>query len=344
MKSIIISIVFICSTIILWAQAPTANFTASPLSVCAGVPVSFTSTSTANGGPAINQYSWNFGDGVTVTTQNPTHVFTTAGTFTITLVVTNANGAVDSEIKANYITVLPAPTVGFNVTGIGCVVPLTVGFTNTSSSGANFSYAWNFGNGQNANTQNPANVTYNSAGNFGVQLTVTNTTTGCVASYTDSIVVSNFQAGITAPAAGCVGTAISFQDNSTAGANAWNWSFGGQGNSAQQNPSFTFNAAGTYTITLSSQNTSSGCTDNVTHQITIQNNINPSFTANPLTNCAPSTVTFTNTTGVAGNYTWNFGNGQTYTGTTPPPQVYTSGGQYNVTLSVSTPSGCTGST
>jgi gliding motility-associated-like protein len=157
-------------------------------------------------------------------------------------------------------------------------------------------------------------------------------------------VVSNFQAGITAPAAGCVGTAISFQDNSTAGANAWNWSFGGQGNSAQQNPSFTFNAAGTYTITLSSQNTSSGCTDNVTHQITIQNNINPSFTANPLTNCAPSTVTFTNTTGVAGNYTWNFGNGQTYTGTTPPPQVYTSGGQYNVTLSVSTPSGCTGST
>ena len=212
MKSIIISIVFICSTISIWAQAPTANFTASPLSVCAGVPVSFTSTSTTNGGPAINQYSWNFGDGVTVSTQNPTHVFTTSGTFTVTLVVTNTAGGVDSEIKANYITVLPAPTVGFNVTGIGCVVPLTVGFTNTSSSGANFSYAWNFGNGQNSNTQNPANVTYNSAGNFGVQLTVTNTTTGCVASYTDSIVVSNFQAGITAPAAGCVGTAISFQD------------------------------------------------------------------------------------------------------------------------------------
>jgi PKD repeat protein len=344
MKSIIISIVFLCSTISILAQAPTANFTASPLSVCAGVPVNFTSTSTANGGPAINQYSWNFGDGVTVSTQNPTHVFTTAGTFTVTLVVTNTAGGVDSEIKANYITVLPAPTVGFNVTGIGCVVPLTVGFTNTSSSGANFSYVWNFGNGQNSNTQNPANVTYNAAGNFGVQLTVTNTTTGCAASYTDSIVVSNFQAGITAPAVGCVGTAISFQDNSTAGANAWSWSFGGQGNSAQQNPSFTFNAAGTYTITLTSQNTSSGCTDNVTHQITIQNNINPTFTANPLTNCAPSTVTFTNTTGVAGNYTWNFGNGQTYTGTTPPPQVYTTGGQFSVTLSVSTPSGCTGST
>lgn len=344
MKINLLFIAFIGSFFTAMAQAPTANFTASPLSVCAGVPVNFTSTSTSNGGPAINQYSWNFGDGVTVTTQNPSHVFTTAGTFTITLVVTNANGAVDSEIKTNYITVLPAPNVGFNVTGIGCTVPLTVGFTNTSSSGANFSYAWNFGNGQNSNSQNPANVTYNTAGNFGVQLTVTNTTTGCVASYTDSIVVSNFQAAITAPAAGCVGTAISFQDNSTAGANAWSWNFGGQGNSAQQNPTFTFNTAGTYTITLTSQNTGSGCTDNVTQQITIQNNITPSFTANPLTNCAPSSVTFTNTTGIAGNYTWNFGNGQTYTGTTPPPQVYNSSGQYNVTLSVNTAAGCTGST
>ena len=327
-----------------FSQAPTANFTAVPLSVCAGVPVNFTSTSTNNGGPAITQYSWNFGDGVTVTTQNPSHIFTTAGTFTITLVVTNANGAVDSEIKPNYITVLPAPNVGFNVSGLGCTVPLTVSFANTSSSGANFTYAWNFGNGQNSNVQNPPNVTYNTAGNYGVQLTVTNTTTGCVASYTDSIVVSNFQAGITAPATGCVGNPISFQDNSTAGANAWNWSFGGQGTSSQQNPSFTFNTAGTYTVTLSSQNTSSGCSDNVTQQITIQNAVTPSFTANPLTNCAPSSVTFTNTTGVPGNYTWTFGNGQTYNGTNPPAQVYNNGGQYSVTLSVNTAAGCTGST
>jgi len=344
MMRILILLLFISFLSDIFSQAPTANFTAVPLSVCAGVPVNFTSTSTNNGGPAITQYSWNFGDGVTVTTQNPSHVFTTAGTFTITLVVTNANGAVDSEIKPNYITVLPAPNVGFNVNGLGCTVPLTVSFANTSSSGANFTYAWNFGNGQNSNVQNPPNVTYNTAGNYGVQLTVTNTTTGCVASYTDSIVVSNFQAGITAPATGCVGNPISFQDNSTAGANAWNWSFGGQGTSTQQNPSFTFNTAGTYTVTLSSQNTSSGCSDNVTQQITIQNAVTPSFTANPLTNCAPSSVTFTNTTGVPGNYTWTFGNGQTYNGTTPPAQVYNNGGQYSVTLSVNTAAGCTGST
>ncbi len=345
MKKLLLSIFLFFTFFIGFSQSPTANFTAAPLSVCVGVPVSFTSTSTANGGPAITQYSWNFGDGVTVTTLNPTHIFTTAGTFTITLVVTNANGAVDSEVKLNYITVLPLPNVSFNVSGLGCTVPLTVGFANTSSSGANFTYAWNFGNGQNSSVQNPPNLTYNTAGVYGVQLTVTNTTTGCVNNYVDSIVVSNFQAGITAPALGCVGSPISFQDNSTAGANTWNWSFGGQGSSTQQNPSFTFNGPGTYTISLTSQNTNSGCTDNVTQQITIQNNnVLPTFSANPLTNCAPSTVTFNNTTGVVGTYTWNFGNGQTFVGTNPPPQVYNASGLYNVTLSVVTPSGCTGST
>ena len=327
-----------------FAQAPTANFTALPLSACVGTAINFTSTSVTNGGPAITQYSWNFGDGVTVTNQNPSHIYTTPGTFTVTLVVTNANGAVDSEIKSNYITILPAPNVGFNVSGLGCTVPLTVGFTNTSSSGANFTYAWNFGNGQNSNQQNPANVTYNAAGSYGVQLTVTNTNTGCVGTFTDSIVVSNFQAGITAPSTGCVGSAVTFQDNSTAGANQWNWNFSGQGNSQQQNPSFTFNAPGVYNVTLQAQNTGSGCSGNAQHQITIQNNITPSFSANPLTNCAPSNVTFNNTTGVAGNYTWTFGNGQTFNGTNPPPQVYNAAGQYSVTLSVTTASGCTGST
>lgn len=327
-----------------FGQLPIANFTANPLSVCAGVPVAFTSTSSANGGSAIVGYSWNFGDGVSVTNQNPSHIFTNAGNYTITLVVTNANGGVDSEVKPSYITVLPAPNVGFGVTGVGCTVPLTINFNNTSSSGGNYSYNWTFGNGQTSILQNPPSVTYSTAGNYGIQLNVTNTTNGCSASFIDSIVVSNFQADINAPNLGCVGIPISFQDNSTAGANTWNWNFGGQGTSTQQNPSFTFNSPGTYTISLSSQNTSSGCSANTTQQITIQSYVPPSFVANPVTNCAPANISFTNTTGVGGTYTWNFGNGQSYTGTNPPVQVYNSSGLFDVTLSVSTPAGCSGST
>ena len=327
-----------------FAQSPVANFTANPLSVCAGAPVSFTSTSSANGGTAIVSYAWNFGDGVSASTQNPVHAFTNAGTYTITLVVTNSVGGVDSEVKSNYITVLPSPNVGFNVAGLGCTVPLILNFTNTSSSGANYTNSWTFGGGQpgTSTSTNPQGINFNTAGNYGIQLTVTNTSNGCTSSMVDSVVVSNFQSGITAPIIACVGSSISFQDNSTAGANQWSWNFGGQGTSTQQNPSFTFSTAGSYTISLTSQNTSSGCTDNATQQITIQNAVTPSFTANPTTNCAPASINFNNTTGLAGTYTWNFGNGQTFTGNNPPPQIYTTSGSFNVTLSVSTASGCNG--
>jgi PKD repeat protein len=47
---------------------------------------------------------WNFGDGTTSTEQNPTHIFTVLGTYTVTLTVTNAGGT-DSEVKTGYIIV-----------------------------------------------------------------------------------------------------------------------------------------------------------------------------------------------------------------------------------------------
>ena len=148
------------------AQTPTANFTANPLVVCVGVPVNFTNTSTQNGTSAIVSNAWDFGDGALSTLLSPSHAFSTAGTFTVTLVVTNAIGAVDAEIKTAFITVNPLPIVAFSVNGLGCTVPLTLSFVNSSSSGANFSNAWNFGNSQNSTAANPPNITYNAAGSY----------------------------------------------------------------------------------------------------------------------------------------------------------------------------------
>ena len=327
-----------------FGQTPTANFTATPHVVCVGVPVNFTNTSTPNGSSAIVSSAWDCGDGALSNQTSPSHAFSTAGTFTITLVITNSNGTVDAEIKTAFITVNPLPTVAFSVNGLGCTVPLTLSFTNSSSSGSNFSNAWNFGNSQNSTAANPPNVTYNSAGNYTISLTVTNTSTTCVSSSSQSIQVANFQAGITAPSYGCVGQAVSFQDNSTTGANAWNWNFGTAGTSSNENPSFTFNSPGTYTVQLTSQNTNSGCTSTITQAINIQANTNPIFSANPTSNCAPGSIQFTSNTTLPGTYVWTFGDGQTYTGLTPPPHIYTQSGDYNVSLSLTTAAGCTGST
>ncbi|MFN5507002.1 MAG: PKD domain-containing protein [Flavobacteriia bacterium] len=331
-----------CLASYLYAQSPIANFTANPLTVCVGQNVNFTNTSSANGGPALSSYQWDFGDGNAATTTNATHAFSTAGTFTITLVATNANGVADAEIKPAYITVNPLPNVNFSANGLGCTVPLTLSFSNSSSQGANFSQAWNFGNSQTSSQYTPPSITYNSQGTFQVVLTVTNNNTGCVNSLTQPIVVSNFQAGITAPAVGCVGQPIAFQDNSTAGANAWSWNFGSAGQSNAENPNVTYNSPGTYSVSLTSQNTNSGCSGSTTQQIVVQANTIPSFYANPTANCAPGSIQFFNTTNLSGTYVWNFGDGQTYTGPNPPAHLYQTSGLFDVSLTFTSSAGCSG--
>ncbi len=75
--------------------APTANFTFTPTGTpIMGTPIQFTDAST--GSPT--SWSWNFGDPAsgtsnTSTKQNPTHVFQSAGTYTVTLQATNASGS-----------------------------------------------------------------------------------------------------------------------------------------------------------------------------------------------------------------------------------------------------------
>lgn len=77
----------------------TADFVGSVLSGALPLVVDFTYTGT----PAAS-WAWTFGDGGTSTEQNPQHVYTTAGTFTVTLIATNVAGS-DTEAKTAYITV-----------------------------------------------------------------------------------------------------------------------------------------------------------------------------------------------------------------------------------------------
>src|SRR5262249_21229770 len=65
-----------------------ADFGFTPASPVAGQPIQFTDRST--GGPTT--WSWNFADGATSTSQNPVHAFLQAGTYQVSLTVTNRNG------------------------------------------------------------------------------------------------------------------------------------------------------------------------------------------------------------------------------------------------------------
>jgi len=81
------------------SNVPVAVFNTSVTSGEAPLEVSFTDMSTG----IINEWLWDFGDGETSTTQNPTHVYKTQGTYTVSLTATGPDGS-DSEIKTSHIT------------------------------------------------------------------------------------------------------------------------------------------------------------------------------------------------------------------------------------------------
>ena len=81
-------------------DAPVADFTGTPLSGTTPLTVQFTDTSTN----LPTSWSWSFGDGGTSYDQNPSHQYTSAGTYTVSLTATNGGGS-DTETKTDYVTV-----------------------------------------------------------------------------------------------------------------------------------------------------------------------------------------------------------------------------------------------
>lgn len=159
---------------------PTAGFTAS--TVCMGEATQFTNTST---GQNIISNQWNFGDGQSSTSQNPTHTYSQAGTYNVTLTV-QAQGGCSSQIS-HTVTVNSKPTAGFTATTV-CQGEATQ-FTNTSTpSGQTLTYLWDFGDGQSSMSQNPSH-TFAQPGTYQVTLTVSSSNGNCSDQITNTIIV-----------------------------------------------------------------------------------------------------------------------------------------------------------
>ena len=106
--------------------------------------------------------------------QNPEHIYSTAGIYTVKQTVSNAAGK-DTEIKTNYINVaapLKAPVAAFSASPRSGKVSLKVQFTDKSANGPT-SWKWNFGDGKYSTTKSPAH-TYSKTGKYNVGLTVKN--------------------------------------------------------------------------------------------------------------------------------------------------------------------------
>lgn len=318
------------ATVLLQPQSAFTNNT-----VCAGQTVSFTDLTT--GSPTT--WQWNYGDATPDDfTQNPTHVYTTGGTYNITLITGNAAGCMDTLITP--VNVFTVPTPDFTATTV-CLFSIT-NFTDLSIDGtAITNWFWDFGDGNNSFVQNP-NYIYMAPGVYNVTLTVTNAN-GCDSSVTLPVTVNDIPvANFTADTA-CVGSPTNFTDISTGFPTQWTWNFGdGSISTAGPTVAHTYPGPGTYVVTLIVGDASGVCTDMITQIVTVSNTVIAGITG-PDTVCVKEIVNFldnsTSTGGAITNYTWNFGNGQTAT-TTNGTTIYDTPGTFTVTHTVTAGGGC----
>ncbi|MCF6360909.1 MAG: PKD domain-containing protein [Cyclobacteriaceae bacterium] len=196
---------------------------------------------------------------------------------------------------------------------------LVVTFTH-SSKGAS-TYAWDFGDGQTSDLEEPPAITYATANTYDVTLTVTRDN-GQTDIITRQVTVRN------SPVASFTSTPVGLKvtfTNTSSNASSYEWNFGDASPlSTETSPIHTFAASGSYTVKLTA--IEGAYNDEITSEVTVSVPI-ASFehVIDELE------VTFTNTSENATSYDWDFGDGNTSTEASP---VYTfaASGTYSVTL------------
>jgi PKD repeat protein len=260
-------------------------------------------------------------------------------------------------VKTDYVSVsVPptAPTADFTADQTDGFVPLSVQFTDASSSGGQpiTSWRWTFGDGGTSTSQNPSH-TYLVPGTYDVKLRVANsvgpdstTKSGYVTAQVVPVApTANFTG---TPTSGDAPLSVDFTDVSDPGTSPItirSWQFGDGGTSSATNPSHTYSTPGTYTVTLTVTTIVGSDDETKTDYVSVS--VPPTkptadFTGTPTSGFAPLQVDFTDQSTDGGatitSWLWRFGDGATSTAQNPS-HTYGTPGTYDVTLRVTNSAG-----
>jgi gliding motility-associated-like protein len=313
------------------------NFTA-PQAVCtAPAIINFHNNSTGTG---VLNYVWNFGDGNSSNTKNPTHQYTTNGIYTVQLIVNNNLGCTDT-LKINNAISIGNIKANFNIPASICV-GTALHLQNTSLP-SSVNAQWYFSDGTVQQGIHTSKI-FSLPGIYNI--TLVNNFGACTDSVTKTIeVLSKPQAKFSAnkTTACTVPLQVSFT-NETTGGISYKWNFGNTLTSVNENDTTVYSQPGNYDVSLIATNTN-GCSDTAIYKnyIAIVYPEIRNIVATPKEGCLPLPVTFNaNVVSIDSvtNYLWNFGDGNTSTEKIPT-HTYTTEGKFTISLNISTQQGCT---
>ena len=352
-------------------SSPTASFTASPMSGSAPLDVGFDASVSVDADGLIASYVWSFGDGGSASGAAASHTYTSAGTYTAQLIVTDDDGASGTatrtiQVSSAIPTANNAPAASFTALPSSGEAPLDVAFDASSSGDADgsiTSYEWSFGDGGSSSGVT-ASHTYDSAGTYTVQLTVTDddgerATDTRTIQVSSAIPVANSSptASFTAsPTSGEASLDVNFDASSSSDSDgsiaSYVWSFGDGGSSSGATANHTYDSAGTFTVQLTVTD-DDGASATATRTIQVSNSTPGSnqpptagFWASKGSGRPPLEVDFyaswysEDSDGSIVSYHWEFGDGGTASGHTTS-HTYNSVGSYTVVLTVTDNEGAT---
>ncbi len=335
-----------------WFPEPILAIGTLGSALCLGDSIQF-----VNNSFPINGYifDWNFGDGNTSNLAAPAHLYATAGTYQVRLIMISPNGFC-RDTSFVSVTINPLPTANFNFFVDNCnLVPVSFTSTSTPNSlGTPIStWYWDFDDGSDTTRFNPSTFTHlpSNSGDFQVNLTVTDLngctddTTRLVQWYPQPLVsvdIEDLQA--------CLGQSLLFQNNSypiTGYTTVWN--FGDGTTSLQASPTHLYTAPGVYPVDLTITSPNGLCIATFEDTVVVFGNPTALFTG--AAGCVLGPIPFRDSSIVntapylapINQWDWRFGDGNTSSLQNVTYQ-YANPGTYTIELVVTDTAGCSDST
>lgn len=278
-------------------------------------------------------HNWDFGDGIFDFTPEPTHTYVTSDLedeiFYLKYIARGYEGCSDTLVQPVY--VLQVPEALFTANPSTQTLPNATVTINDLSQRDSVSYYWDFGDGNFSNDPELSTYTYESWGEYTLSLLLDNS--GCQSYYEQSVSIlpTGPIANFTGTGSGCEPFTLTFE-NLSLYATSYAWDFGDGGQSTLENPTYTYNIPGDYTVSLTAYGPGGENTLIVFDSVQVYSRATAFFTLSKDEIFIPNDpLTCFNLSQNADRYFWDFGDGSTSLETNPI-HYYTTEGIFPVTL------------